>query len=175
MADLTISSLRGVSREQLAWASGLFEGEGSFTVQNRGKYVSIVAELAMTDEDRVRQFHSIIGVGNVTKHTNPIKDYYKPVFTWKTGSFEGVQSVIAALWFWLGPRRKARAKEILAIYHNGTHVRRFALALPAEVIRVKSLLLDGVSKRKIAQMVGRSYGFVNHIKQGRTHGEASHG
>ena len=170
MPDLIISSLRG---EQLAWAAGLFEGEGSFTFARRGKYISIVAELRMGDEDRVRLFQQIVGVGNTTAH-RPIrsKPEWKTMYCWKTASFEGTQAVIALLWKWLGPRRRSKAKEILALYHQGKNVRRFTLARPDEVALVKSLLESGKSKREVAKLVGRSYGFVNHIKHGRTHATA---
>lgn len=176
MADLVIDSLRGASRrEQLAWAAGLFEGEGSFTFAKRGKYVSIVAELGMTDADRVELFHSIIGVGNVTKHSKPLKDYWKPVSIWKVASFEGTQHTIATLWFWLGPRRRNRAQEILKLYHDGVNIRRLTFAKQSEVDEAKRLLTSGVSIRKAAKILGRSGGFVSHIKQGRTHkGEADH-
>lgn len=180
MPDLIISSLRGgrqkaklafnhPTREQLAWAAGLFEGEGSFTFQKRGKYVAIVAELGMTDEDRVRQFHDIIGVGNVTTHSKPVKSHWKTMYIWKTASFEGTQTVIAMLWSWLGPRRKTKAKEILSLWHEGKNVRRFTHADSTTVMKTKELLASGVPARKVAKIVNRSYGFVNHIKYGRTH------
>lgn len=157
------------TRENLAWAAGLFEGEGSFTFARRGKYVSIVAELGMTDEDRVRRFHEIVGAGSVTTHSNPAKAHWKTIHVWKTGSFEGVQSVIALLWEWLGPRRRNRAKEILKLYHEGKNIRRFTLASPEEVEHVRCLLAGDMSNRNVAKAVGRSCGFVKHIKQGRTH------
>lgn len=40
-----------------------------------------------------------------------------------------------------------------------------------EIIEVKRFLFDGISKRRVAKLVGRSYSFVNHIKRGRTHAE----
>ena len=80
MADLIIPSLRGGIREQLAWAAGLFEGEGSFKRINRA------------------------------------------------------------------------SKDV--------------------VDKTKELLAAGVPKRKVAALVGKSYGFVNHIKRGRTHASA---
>lgn len=161
-----------ISRERLAWAGGLFEGEGSFSFARRGAYYSIVAELGMTDEDRVRQFHEIVRVGNVTRHvsTDPKRSHHKPVYVWKTASFEGTQAVIALLWSWLGPRRRQRATEILKDYKTKTQCRRFTLASESEVQTVKEMLQAGVSKRKIAAQLGRSYGFVNSIKGGRTHG-----
>jgi hypothetical protein len=174
MADLIISSLRGGwKREHLAWAAGLFEGEGSFTCRRQlaHRYWSMQAELGMSDEDRVRQFHRVVGIGNVTgPHPNG-KANWKPMYRWKVGSFEGVQMVVVLLWDWLGPRRKAKAKELLTGYMGYTNVRRFTLATPADVEEVRRLLSEGIPKRKVATMVGRSYGYVNHIKRGRTHAE----
>ena len=179
MADLIIASLRGGktptlnnglrTRENLAWAAGLFEGEGSFTFMMRdGKYGAIVAELGMTDEDRVRQFHKIIGVGNVTTHPKPLKAHWKTMHIWKTASFEGAQAVICMLWPWLGPRRRNRALELLRAYRDA-RINRQSRATVEEVAKVRTLLAIGISKRAIARQMNKSYGFVNHIKSGRTH------
>jgi hypothetical protein len=162
-----------MTREGLAWAAWLFEGEGSFAYQRQrhGRYMSMAAELGMSDEDRVRRFCEVVGVGNVTGPHPNTKPNHKPIYRWKVGSFEGVQAVITMLWHWLGRRRRTRAKELLAAYREYTNVRRFALARPEDVAEVKQLLSDGISKRRVAAMVGRSYGYVNHIKRGRTHAE----
>lgn len=165
--------------EEIAWAAGLFEGEGCFTHAQRGKYFSLQCELGMTDEDSVREFHRIVKVGNITFHprNRPTKDggKEKDVWAWKVASFEGVQYVAALFWNYLGTRRKAKIKEILTAYMSNTNIRRFTLASPEEVDNVRVLLAQGLGKRTIARLVGRSYGFVNHIKLGRTHGEAAHG
>ena len=168
----SIGDKRQINREDLAWAAGLFEGEGSFTFARRGKYVSIVAELGMTDEDRVKRFQEVLGIGNTTVHTKPIKTHWKTMYLWKTGSFEGVQAVISMLWPWLGPRRRNRAKEILALWHQDKNTKRLILARPEEVQKVRDLLALGKSNRQTASLIGRSVGFVKHIKQGRTHAQA---
>src|SRR3990167_3038496 len=120
MSDLIISSLRGgnINREKLAWAAGLFEGEGSFSYQRREKYMCIQVELGMTDEHPVRRFHEVVGVGSVTGPYPNSKPNHKPIYRWKIGSFEGVQAVISCLWFWLGARRKAKAIELLTEYNK---------------------------------------------------------
>lgn len=181
MPDLTLESLKGWSssrsRADIAWAAGLFEGEGSFTYGTSPHgYRRAVAELGMTDRDPVLAFWSIVGVGNVTTHHKPSakKRNDKPIHLWKTASFEGVQHTAAILWPWLHSRRRDKISYLLTSYHEWTNERRFTLASDAEVERVKQLLREGVGKRTIARLVGRSYGFVNHIKQGRTHGEAAH-
>jgi hypothetical protein len=50
---------------EIAWAAGLFEGEGTIT-SSRGR---LVARLNNTDEEVVRHFAMIIGLGEVMAHT----------------------------------------------------------------------------------------------------------
>lgn len=103
------------SREDLAWAAGLFEGEGSFSTRRKSRDRGLLARMQMTDEDVVRRFHSIIRVGNVTG------PYFakgkKPIWIWQVGSFEGVQHVVASLWEWLQSRRRWRSAYLLQLYH----------------------------------------------------------
>lgn len=107
-------------REHMAWAAGLFEGEGcvSARVRRTNKHDrSIVARLRMSDEDVVRRFHSVVGVGHVN---GPYldSDRKKPTWVWQTGSFEAVQAVIAFMWPWLHSRRRARMRELLTWHHG---------------------------------------------------------
>ena len=101
-----------VSREDLAWASGLFEGKGcisGWTVDGHKRYFHTT--LSTTDEDVIRKFHLIVGVGTVTGPFQ--KAHYKPYWRFRTSSFEEGQALIAVLWSWLGTRRKAKAVEVL--------------------------------------------------------------
>lgn len=109
------------SRENLAWAAGLFEGEGTISTRRIGKREhdrAIVASLRMTDEDVVKRFHSIVKVGNVNGPSIPKNPKWKPLWTWQTGSFEGSQAIAALLWAWLCTRRRATVKKILTEYHQ---------------------------------------------------------
>lgn len=99
----------------LAWAAGLFEGEGSFylhTSGKDGKNVYCKASLGMTDQDVVERFASIVGFGAI--YTNQLKSG-KTNYKWAVASFEYVQAVVCLLWSQLGERRKAKAIEILRI------------------------------------------------------------
>jgi hypothetical protein len=98
-----------VRREELAWAAGLFEGEGCFSA---GSPYGQKAQLAMTDEDVVRRFHRVVGFGNVHEYTQKVPDR-KPMFWWRAHSFENFQALVAMLWPWLGERRRERAIVIL--------------------------------------------------------------
>jgi len=100
--------------EQIAWAAGLFEGEGSFTQRSRrygkGRYPS--ASLAMTDEDVVRRFHEIVGMGNV----NGPYDHggNKLRWRWEIGVLQDFREFVEMMSPWLGTRRSGRALELLA-------------------------------------------------------------
>jgi hypothetical protein len=104
-----------MEREQLAWAAGLFEGEGCFNAHRRsdGQY-SVQARLAMTDEDVVRRFAAIVGLGRVY---GPIsrQSGRKPTYDWASGDARDVCAVIKLLLPWLGNRRTAKAAEVAEI------------------------------------------------------------
>jgi hypothetical protein len=107
-----------VNDVEIAWAAGLFEGEGCFTVQRQRQYPPYVyvypqASLGMTDEDMVRRFHAIVGVGNVSPMIVD-KRGYKPMWRWQAYG-EPVLGVIEMLGPYLGQRRRERALELLGL------------------------------------------------------------
>jgi hypothetical protein len=111
---------------ELAWASGLFEGEGCITsfLPVRSRYQSRIAlSLSMTDEDTVRRFARALNMGNVhgpyqrARANRP--GLKKPYWVWQAASFEQAQASIAMLWSGLGNRRRARAAELLALANEG--------------------------------------------------------
>jgi hypothetical protein len=113
---------------EIAWAAGLFEGEGSFItgIDRRGalryprRYPRVV--IAMTDRDVIERFGRIMGFGNVQiRPFYPSQGHgYKRLYEWKTGRFEYVQATVALFWPYLGERRKAKAREILLTASSAT-------------------------------------------------------
>jgi hypothetical protein len=105
------------SRENLAWAAGLFDGEGSVMWSSATCNGQIKASMKLTDEDVLRRFHEVIGLGKVTGPYSRTGDkaHYKPCWYWTITGHQNVQAVMAALWHWLGIRRRAKAKEVLAM------------------------------------------------------------
>lgn len=105
-----------VTREQVAWAAGLFEGEGyiSFGGNGIGKSGRLRLGLGMTDPDRVELFQAIVGVGSchIVRKRQP---HHKETLKWSTTNFEQAQAVITMLWPWLGPRRRAAARNGLLL------------------------------------------------------------
>jgi hypothetical protein len=103
------------------WAAGLFEGEGCFSINTReGRPRSSVAtcQLRMVDEDVVRAFHEVVGVGALRLlHQSPQREAkgYQPVWAWYSGAQRDVRHVIEMFYPYLGDRRKKRADELLAL------------------------------------------------------------
>jgi hypothetical protein len=106
------------TREELAYAAGLFEGEGTFTMGRPGVGGGrqLHAVIKMTDREPLEAFQEAVGFGPLT---GPFERNYshssgwKPIFVWRVGSREQVQALIALLWPWLSPRRRQRARELL--------------------------------------------------------------
>lgn len=100
-----------LDREQIAWAAGVFEGEGS--ARKRMGYGQAM-QLVMTDEDIIRRFNDAVKVGYVNGPYGPYQPQQtKPQWHWAACKFEEAQAVAAMLWPWLGPRRKNQIRDML--------------------------------------------------------------
>lgn len=109
---------------QLAWAAGLFEGEGNFSqYEYKGVNGSIYyprAALVSSDKDILERFQEIVGLGNITSKKKNLGK--KDMWVWQTGSVEKTQALYAMLWKWLGERRKDRIREIVLCSRQGIKV-----------------------------------------------------
>lgn len=103
-------------REDIAWAAGIFEGEGS-----TGTYTSagIRACVDMTDEDVVRKFARIVRLGSVVWHDKK-RVGWKDSWRWQVHGYEKVQALMAMFWPWLGERRKEQVRTAFAKALAGT-------------------------------------------------------
>jgi hypothetical protein len=87
--------------EDLAWAAGLFEGEGYF-----GSHSYSISQVDRWPLDR---FCAIIGFGHVLGPYQPHASKgprAQPFFLWRVGSREKKQSLAMLLDPWLSPRRR---------------------------------------------------------------------
>jgi hypothetical protein len=101
--------------EQIAWAAGLFEGEGCWNAYKRtsGK-IQVQARLGMTDKDIVERFAAIIGCGAIHEG-RPGTGGHKRVYTWCVYEAEKVREIIALLLPQMGERRRAQAMTVLEV------------------------------------------------------------
>lgn len=111
-----------INREALAWAAGIFEGEGTISLARSSPVLSV----SSTDEDVLLKFHQIVQCGVVDGPYNlarkPKKGSTtptKPFWQWRTYGFEKPQAVLALFWHWLCQRRRRRAREVLGVCKNG--------------------------------------------------------
>lgn len=121
-------SVLTATREELAYAGGLFDGEGcisQYTKKPRSGHPNPTRRprlrMAMTDEDPIRRFHGIVSVGTVRWSHPPAyrKTGRQAQYVWTCGSFEDVQHVLAVLWPWLSRRRQARAVAVMRAAQTG--------------------------------------------------------
>ena len=87
---------------ELAWAVGLFEGEGCISLLKGKKRVTL--RVASTDLDVLQRFHSIVGCGQI--HTRKKRmDHWKQSYEWQAGKRQDVLRMLKQMLPWLGERR----------------------------------------------------------------------
>jgi hypothetical protein len=137
------------TREELAWAAGLFEGEGTVSYN--------ATAIFMCDEDRLRAFRQALGFGTVGPHTKR-RNQRQPQYKWYAQSFEGVQATAALLWEWLGPRRRAQFKRFLEYRQRPrrTHrrTRGLTVSLAHELFGKRYCELSGTELREYKRVAG---------------------
>lgn len=119
--------------EEIAWAAGLFEGEGCFTVQRSRRtlvdgtdvvYKAAVARIHMTDRDVVERFYKIVGVGQFWSAGYRRGGLgTKPAYEWHVTTLKGFKTVFFMLAPYLGERRTARGLEVIIEVERAKEVR----------------------------------------------------
>lgn len=108
-----------VSEVEYAWASGILEGEGCFSLHlPKGKNVPQTAiHCEMTDKDIIYRLRDVFGVGNINYSDNvrSRKDSSKrkPTYIWSVQSKSGCMEVLLRVMPYLGERRLRKASEML--------------------------------------------------------------
>jgi hypothetical protein len=114
------------NREEIIWAAGLFEGEGTIgcwrqpTSQRNG--VTLTTRIVMTDEDIMHRFADALDSFGLELKINKAGRLYggekKLRYTIQTYQFEKSQAIITMFWSWLGSRRRKQAIDSLTKYRN---------------------------------------------------------
>lgn len=98
------------TKAEIAWAAGLFEGEGCARVRRDRRthdYISPYVNLRMTDEGPVREFARIVGFGHINRRKNGSGlPHHKDLWCWESGSKQDVPRMKILLPY-LFSRRKA--------------------------------------------------------------------
>ena len=95
----------------LAWAAGLFEGEGCVRLDDGRTRL----ELETTDQDVALDFASIMRSGTVRqRNKNWRHPHHKTSWRWQAGAIEDVTRICGWLYPFLGERRRAKMTHCLA-------------------------------------------------------------
>lgn len=99
----------------IAWAAGIFEGEGSFYLRSRNdrnnKYAR--AQVQMTDLDIMKRFYEIVGIGNLSGELRKNNPNRKPYWSWSVSGYDNVEQIYKLFKPYLGERRTNMAEYVL--------------------------------------------------------------
>lgn len=117
-----------MTADNIAWAAGLIEGEGSIYSSVRAvrakydpsrRYIVVRVRVVMTDRDVVEKVCAIVGAGKVSPYVNTQGLGKKPLYRWEVSRRQTVEALCSAIYPWMGHRRRAqidRVRELLQKY-----------------------------------------------------------
>jgi len=119
----TYSELRPLreSETEIAWAAGLFDGEGSVWVTKdtrcRPEWRGVAMEIAQSSRgdipETLERFHAIVGVGRISGPRLLGNPWSKlPQYRWQVSGRHKVSSVVRVLWPWLSAVKRSQLREM---------------------------------------------------------------
>jgi hypothetical protein len=102
------------SRENLAWAAGIIEGEGCFKRSHR---TTLRISVNMTDKDILDRLQMMLGGAVSGPHR--YEPRRKPIWCWNLCGALPCYAVIAALLPWFGKRRRSQASACVHHFLGG--------------------------------------------------------
>lgn len=106
------------TKEEVAWAAGLFEGEGTISVSSG----TVTVRVRNTDDWVIERFADIVERGTVYgpySHNGRNGFRRKPFWDWVAQAYDALD-VLALLGTWLSPRRLDRAYELTGVRFHVT-------------------------------------------------------
>lgn len=109
---------------EVAWAAGLWEGEGCFSLSRVRNRVQPQAVISSVDEDVIVKFHKIVEFGAV-RVREPIegRSAKQVAYVWSTSSIGNFKRLVLMFWPYLGERRRARALEVMDLVDQNVDTR----------------------------------------------------
>jgi hypothetical protein len=96
---------------EVAWAAGLFEGEGCIHADRKLGRIRLRFTVTSTDLDVLERFEQAVGCGSISGPYWQPKST-KPTYSWKARKPDDVRHLSALLRPYLGQRRLARLEEL---------------------------------------------------------------
>ena len=111
------------SEADVAWACGLFEGEGSVYVNVKREHGGCVkATIGMTDLEPLQAFCRIVGMGKVDGPFQPKNPKCKLFWRWRLGNHANVEKLYLLFKERLSPRRCKQFEKALASTRGVNHL-----------------------------------------------------
>lgn len=119
---------RGRCREELAWAAGIFDGEGYIGSKirktpggRRNPYIQMSIS-QYHDAEVVERFTAALGIGSSSSRRRETARGPGVEYLWRVQSFEKVQAAVAVLWPWLSGPKRRQAVQALQSFHGEREV-----------------------------------------------------
>jgi hypothetical protein len=104
-----------------AWAAGILEGEGCFSIFQRKtathNHKSLAIHCEMADEDVIRKLHAVFEVGTVNVRENTKgrvdKRPRKKTWIWSVQNHAGILKVCGFILPYMGKRRTEKIEELV--------------------------------------------------------------
>ena len=107
--------------QQIAWACGLFEGEGCISVTRQPNpkhperlYWMRYVGVSSTERETLERFQDAVGMGKVNGPYKNGKRNEKPIYHWKAQGYGEMKRLIAMFYPYLSKTRRAAADVLLA-------------------------------------------------------------
>jgi hypothetical protein len=104
---------------EIAWAAGLFDGEGtafaSKTMKRARVNVRLHMSVRMTTRSDIERFARAVCLGVVRGPYRRDDPKRKPIWAWVAGTEADVRQCIALLWPFLGSNKRAQAQVAIAV------------------------------------------------------------
>lgn len=97
---------------EIAWAAGLFEGEGTAGLFGKQRVTTNV-QIMMTDRAPLERCRDALGFGYV-EGPQRIRQGWKPLYVWRVGKAAEIVAFFDAVWPFLSQRRKEQAGPLIA-------------------------------------------------------------
>lgn len=104
-----------MNTHELAWAAGFFDGEGCVSLLKSGRHTYPQVGISQVDRMVLDRVTEAVGFGKVY---GPYKTPRKPQYLYSVYGFEKTQALMAFLWPWLSPVKRAQFKRILYAIDN---------------------------------------------------------
>lgn len=111
-----------MKKADVAWAAGVFEGEGCWYYHRRGKVRRICAQVQMTDRDVLDRLKEAVEMGRVSGPNGPYGTSKLPRYTFIVSGRANTEKLFQLFSPWLSPRRSMQGQAVLDKWDNDNHI-----------------------------------------------------